>query len=125
MGIHIDDLSNRDHSLRSNWWNWRATVEIIRSFNLFDDARLNDLSDGIGEFSPDETRTLIEYLDLYVTSQLALGARVLLDGTITEEPDDGTFYRSSSEQHLNYSADREWLTQFVAFCKKCEGIYIC
>jgi hypothetical protein len=125
MGVHIDDLANKQRSIRANWWQWRPTVEILRSFGLFDTERLDTLSNGIGQFSPDELQAIVCKLEMYVATQLRSGTHVLLDGTVTTAPDRGTFYRDPEEQHLNYSADYDWLIEFIAFCKQSSGIYVC
>ena len=124
MGVHIHDLSDPNRSIRANWWQWRPTVELIKSFDLFDEERMDVLSNGFGEFSADETQTIISRLEAFISSHLMPGDRLLLDGRVTSVPDDGTFYRTPSEQHQNYSADYVWLVNFVAFCKQCEGIYV-
>lgn len=124
MGVSIDDLRDRNRSVRCNWWNWRPTVELIRSLRLFDDHRLDMLSDGFGELTEAEAKQLAEGLERHVLPGLRPGQRVLLNGIVTEMPDDGTFYRDIAEQHKNYSAHYEWLVKFTEFCKESGGLYV-
>jgi hypothetical protein len=44
--------------------------------------------------------------------------------TITDKPDDGTMYRDADEQWKNYSASRNWLEEFSAFCIRCKGFQV-
>jgi len=99
-------------------------VEILRRFRVFDDQRLDWLSDGYGEFSEQEARSIAATIERYVLPDLKHGDRVLLDGSRTNTPDDGTFYRMPDDWGLNYSADFDWLIRFCQFCKECGGLYV-
>jgi hypothetical protein len=125
VGVDISDLNNSDEFIHANWWQWRPTVEIIRTFDMFDEERLDLLSNGIGEFSRDEALAISEYLEIRIFPKLNPNHRILLDGTITDTVDDGTFYRDLDQQHRNYSVDYDWLVKFTAFCKQSNGLYIC
>ncbi len=124
MGVDVVDLHDRSRSIHASWWQWRPTAELIRSLGLFDGKRLDHLSDGFGEFTQDEAQQMADALERQVLPGLQPNQRILLDGTATAEPDDGTFYRVSEEQRRNYSADYDWLVRFVAFCKEAGGVYI-
>jgi hypothetical protein len=125
VGVDINDLADRRRSIHASAWQWRPTVEVIRSLGLFDSERLDRLSKGIGEFNGEETRQLAQKLENEVLAHLRPGQRILYSGKITDEPDGGTFYRRPEELESNYSVDQEWLARFVGFCKSCqEGIYV-
>lgn len=124
MGVDIADVRDRSRSLHANWWRWRPTVEVIRSLGLFDEDRLDHLSNGIGKFTEAEAQQIANALEQQVLPGVHQGQRVLLDGTVSNQPDNGIFYRTSEEQHRNYSADRDWLVQFIAFCKASGGLYV-
>lgn len=125
MGVDIDDLRDRSRSIHTNWWQWRPTVELIRSLGLFDDERLDVVVEGIGEFNQEETHRIAELLELNVLPRVQANEQVLIDGSVTDVPDDGTFHREQEQQHRNYRANRDWLVEFIAFCKSSNGIYIC
>lgn len=125
MGVDIDDLRNRSRSIHANWWQWRPTVELIRSLGLFDGQRLDHMSEGFGEFTEAEAQQIADALERRVLPELRPGERVVLGGAVTAEPDDGTFHRAPAEQHRNYSADYDWLVRFVTFCKDSGGLYVC
>ncbi len=99
-------------------------MELVRSLGLFDDQRLDQLSNGYGEFTESEARQIAAALEQKVLPGLQADQRVLLDGTVVAQPDDGTFYRAPDEQHWNYSADYDWLVRFVAFCKASSGLHV-
>jgi len=124
VGVDVSDLRNRSRALHANWWQWRPTVEVIRSLDLFDGERLDQLSDGFGEFTETEARQLAAEIEGRVLSRLQPDERILLDGTVTAVPDDSTFHRVPEEQHRNYSADYDWLIRFVAFCRESAGVYV-
>jgi hypothetical protein len=124
VGVDISDLRDRSRSLHANWWQWRPTVELIRTLGLFDGERLDHLSNGLGEFTEAEARQLAVTLEQQLLPTLRPGQRVLLDRAVTDVPDDGTFHRAPEEQHRNYSADYDWLVRFVAFCKESGGVYM-
>jgi len=52
------------------------------------------------------------------------GKRMYADGTVTEEPDDGTFFKDDDEQWKNYSVDHEWLKDFSEFCLRSKGFQV-
>lgn len=124
MGVHIVDEQNKDRFLRKNWWQWRPIVEAIRSLNLLDDERLDYLSDGIGSLTERECLQIAEELKTKVLPKIREGERMLLDGTVTDVPDDGHFYREQSEQQKNYSVSYESLSTFIDFCYASKGLHV-
>jgi hypothetical protein len=124
MGVDISDLQDRRVSIHASWWQWRPAVELIRVLALFDTRRLEHLSDGFGEFSAAEAHQLADRLEQGILSSLTAGQRVLLNGTVTDHPDDGIFHREPENQHQNCSLDYDWLNRFVAFCRASRGLYI-
>jgi hypothetical protein len=125
VGVDISDLGDRSRAVHANWWQWRPTVELIGSLGLFDDERLDHLSDGFGEFTQSEARQLAAALKRQVLPALKPSEQILIDGAVTADADDGTFHRAPGEQHRNYSADHEWLVRFIAFCEESDGLYVC
>lgn len=119
MSLYIEDCSDRQRRLNINWWNWRATVELLRGTTVQPEHGWDLVSDGIGQFTGEETAVLARFLETEVLPKMTPGSRVKLDGTITTEPDDGTFHRVNLSE--NYSAHYSWLTQFVAFLRTCKG----
>ncbi len=125
MGVTIFHLHDREQVLFASWWQWRSTVELIRSLGLFDNDRLDVLSDGIGEFDASESTVIASHFEQHISPRIQPSQRFLLSGSITDELDDGTFYRNPEEQHKNYSVGRAWLIKFTEFCSSSSGLYIC
>jgi hypothetical protein len=123
MGFDITDLGDSNRVVFVNFWNWRPTIEIIRAAGLLDAPRLESLQQQCSatRVSSDEARLIARHLRDTVLPSLPSESRVLLDGTSTTKPDDGTFHRSPDEFDRNYSASRSWLETFAAFCETCSG----
>jgi hypothetical protein len=124
MGVFITDSTNDERYLKRNWWSWRPTVEAIRSLHLFEDERLNVMSDGYGSFSENECKLIADELEQKVLPKLKPDERMKLDGSVTDVPDDGTFYREPEEQDKNYSVNRDLLAEFIVFCRESKGVII-
>ena len=123
MGFDITDLADESRVVFVNFWNWRPTVEILRTANLLDDKRLAGLHQQISatRISRNEARAIAHYLREHVLPNLSHDARVLLAGATTTQPDDGVFHRSAEDFNQNYSATRSWLETFADFCESCGG----
>jgi hypothetical protein len=52
-------------------------------------------------------------------ARLGEGERLLADGTVTDVPDDGTFYRDDLTK--NYSVRRETLVRIIDFLRSATG----
>jgi hypothetical protein len=125
MGVILVDSQQDDRSENCNWWNWRPTIELIRSLGLIDDERLDLMGSNAGaEVTQQEAQAIGKFIAKRVLPGLRPGQRVLLDLTVTDAPDDGTFYREPGEQHKNYSATERWLRRFADFCKECHGFRV-
>ena len=124
MGVHVDDLRDHSRGIRFNWWTWRPIVRLTGSLELFDERRLQNTEDGFGEFTPGEARQIAAGLEERVLPHLRPDERVRLDGTATDEPDDGTFHRTDATMHLNYSVRHGDLVRFIEFCKTADGVYV-
>lgn len=124
MGVVIENLKGGDDRLECNWWQWRPTVELIRSFSLLEGERLDFLSEGIGELAEEEAHQVADLLQKNVLPTLSKDERVLIDGARTIEPDDGTFHREPDAMHRNYGASKDWLANFAHFCQHSSGIRV-
>ena len=125
MGFDVCNLGDDPPDLSVNFWNWRPTVELIRSFGIIDDERLELMHIQCcgAEVTEDEARTIGERIKAEILPQLAENDRLLLDLTITDKPDDMKMYYGE-DVHKNYSAQREWLTRFAEFCMSCSGFRV-
>jgi hypothetical protein len=125
MGVTLCDLGRDDRSEDCNWWNWRPTIELLRLSGLFDEERLELMGCNAGvEVSEAEARAVAQFLEERILPAVRPDQRLLLDGSVTDEPDDGTFHREAGRQHENYSAHGEWLRRFADFCRECGGFSV-
>ena len=121
MGVRVTDLGRADRSEKCDWWNWRPTVGLLRASGVLDDVQAVLLESGVGEVSEDQARAVVRFLEERVLPAVGPAGRVLLDGTVTDVPDDGTLHRDPADQARNYSADGGWLRRFAAVCRECRG----
>jgi len=125
MGFVLTDLGDEDKIVFVNFWNWRPTVELIRSFEIIPEQRLVDLGEQCmgAEVTKAEAREIGRRINAEVLPKLAVDERVLWDLSTTREPDDGTFHKGA-DQYRNYGATRDWLEKFAAFCLSCDGFEV-
>ena len=125
VGFHLIDLADDEHYVAVNYWNWRPTLELIRSFRIIDDKRLELMSTQCvgAEVTQQEATAIAHQLESGVLHSLPESGRVLLDSSVTSDPDDGTFYRDD-EVEKNYSASKEWLLKFSQFCRSSDGFSV-
>jgi hypothetical protein len=102
-------------SVKINAWNWRPTLALLEEHRILDDETLELLGYNVWiEVSGEQAGRIADFLDGYLPTLPADG-RVRLDGSVTTEPDDGTFHRVDLD--LNYSATAGWLARFRDFCR--------
>jgi hypothetical protein len=123
MGVMLRDVKTREFVFDVNFWHWRTIVEAVRSLKVIPDARVDGLHQqwtGTG-LSLEEARAVGGAIRTKLLPQFVDGERLLLDGSRTAEPDDGTFYRDRAELQRNYSTTRQVLERFVSCCETCNG----
>ncbi|SEN77560.1 hypothetical protein [Nonomuraea pusilla] len=101
-------------SLRVNAWNWRPTLELLERHGLLDPDTAALLGHNIEtDVTGEQARRIAAFLDAYLAGVPDTG-RVLLDGSVTTEPD--TFELHRDDLGRNYSATSSWLARFRDFC---------
>lgn len=124
MGIILTDRDDDANNFFVNFWHWRTIVESIRALEVLDDETLEGLHlpycnryvDG------DQARKIASAVEKKLIPQLADDQRLLLDGTVTDVPDDGTFHTGKIES--NYSTNAKVLKRFAAYCRSTNGFWI-
>lgn len=125
MGVTLFDQETDAIVFDINFWHWRAIVEVVRTLAVLPTDRVDAMHEPfIGELTEPEARQVAAALRTHALPSLTDDERVLLDGTRTTTPDDGTFHRAPSEQHKNYSTTRAVLEDFAACCETCHGFRI-
>jgi hypothetical protein len=123
MSFIISDSIDENKELHINSWNWRPTIELIRTSNILDEEKLEWIGYNAGtEISKGEARKIGEFLTLQILPKLKPGDRIEYNLKINSQPDTGEFHKDNPEK--NYSAKYEWLKKFTEFCMNCEGFNV-
>ncbi len=123
MGFWITDLKDETHELKVNAWNWRPTLELIEQFQILEADELERMgfTGGGGTATLDQARIIADRLEV-VLEDLKPKDRILYDLTVTSDPDTFELHREQLDK--NYSATYEWLMEFAAFCRTCNGFTV-
>jgi hypothetical protein len=120
MSIHLETESGGN--LRVNVWNWGVLHHVVSSAGLFPDAVWTPMrSNGGAALSREQVVALADFLEGQVLPMLKEGERMFFDGTVTNVPDDGTFYREENELWKNYSLHRNVLASIIAHLRAANG----
>ncbi|MGI8468761.1 MAG: hypothetical protein ACR2N3_09930 [Pyrinomonadaceae bacterium] len=126
MSFTLIDLGSESYELRANVWNWKPTLEIIRSFDILSDGKIRQMeynATGV-KLEKDEAREIGEKIRDEILPKLVPNKRIFMDLSVTDAPDDGTLYRDKDDQWRNYSASHDWLKDFSEFCLKSKGFQV-
>lgn len=126
MSFTLMDLSSENYEFRASVWNWKPTLEIIKSFNIVDEGKLRQMSYNAtgAKISADEAVIIGEKIRDAVLPKLEPNKRMFIDLSITDAPDDGTLFQDEDDKWKNYSVDYEWLKEFSEFCLKSKGFQV-
>ncbi len=120
MGFRLETADGR--ALEINVWNWGVLHHIVAQRNLFAETIwAPKRSNGGGELDGSQVAALAEFLEHDVLPYLAPGERLFYDGTVSDRPDDGRFYREEAELWRNYSLAHEVLADAVTFLRGARG----
>jgi hypothetical protein len=108
--------------LRLNVWNWGVLHHVVATAGvLADEVWEPKRFNGGGTLERSDVQTLATFLRQRVLACLAPGERMLLDGTVTAEPDDGTFFRAEADLWRNYSLHHQVLVEVIEFLEAADG----
>ena len=126
MSFTLIDQGSENFEFSANVWNWKAAVEVIRSFDIVGEGALRQMSytaTGV-RISSDDAHEIGTRIRNEILPRVPVGRRMFADLSITDAPDDMTLYRDGDEQWRNYSVTHEWLDEFADFCLKSKGFQI-
>ena len=116
--------------LRVNWWKWRPTVSLLGRAGILPAGERTErcLANGCGGYlTDDEAQRAADHVDSLL-AELAPDERILMDGERTAEERRTTRVPISQwndeDVRQVYSADRPWLAQFSAFCRRSRGFTV-
>jgi hypothetical protein len=126
MSFTLLDQGAENFEFTSNVWHWKAALEIIRGLDIIDESRVRQLGyNAMGtKMDIDEARLIGEKIRDEILPKVAPGHRMFADGTVTDAPDDGTFYKDNDEEWKNYSVGHDWLKDFSDFCLRSKGFQV-
>lgn len=126
MSFTLLDLGSENLEFTANVWNWKATLEVIKSLDIISEG-------AVRQMGYNATGVKIEMADAHaigekicdeILPKLEPNKRIFADLSITEAPDDMTLHRDDDEQWKNYSATYESLKEFSEFCLKSKGFQV-
>ena len=126
MSFTLLDLGAENFEFTANVWNWKAMLEIIKNLDIISEGQIRQLGyNALGtKMAVAEAHLIGERVRDEILPKVGPGKRMYADGTITDEPDDGTFFKDDDEQWKNYSVDHDWLKDFSDFCLRSKGFQV-
>jgi len=126
MSFTLHDISAENYEFTANVWNWKAVIEIIKSLDVISEGTVRQMGyNALGvKIDIDDAHLIGEKIRDRILPKLAPNKRMFSDGSITDQPDDGTIYRDEDEQWKNYSVSHDWLKEFSDFCLRSKGFQI-
>ena len=126
MSFTLTDLGSESFEFTANVWNWKATLEIIRSLDIIGEGAMRQMNynaTGV-TISIEDAHMIGNRIQNEFLPKLVPNKRIYSDLSITDEPDDMTLHRDGDEQWKNYSVTHDWLKDFADFCLKSKGFQI-
>lgn len=126
MSFTLHDMGSENFEFTANVWKWKAALEVIKSLDVLSEAKVRQMGyNALGvKVEQDEARLIGEKIREKILPKVEPNKRIFADGSITDEPDDGTIYRDDDEQWKNYSVNHDWLKDFADFCTQSKGFQI-
>ncbi len=120
MSLILEATNGSD--LQLNVWSWGVIHQLVeRAGILPEEVWAPKRHNGGGRLETAQVAALADFLEREVSRRVIPGKRMLLDGSVTGEPDDGTFYREPTEQWKNYSLDHDVLARLIEFLREANG----
>lgn len=126
MSFTLHDMGSENFEFTANVWKWKAALEVIKSLDVLSEGKVRQMGyNAMGvKVEQDEARLIGEKIREKILPKVEPNKRIFADGSITDEPDDGTIYRDDDEQWKNYSVNHDWLKDFADFCMQSKGFQI-
>lgn len=126
MGFTLHDMSSENYEFNANVWNWKALLEVVKSLDILSEGKVRQMGyNTMGvRVEIDDAHYIGSKIRDVILPKLEPNKRMFSDGSITDEPDDGTIYRDEDELWKNYSVSHDWLKDFSEFCLRSKGFQI-
>ena len=126
MSFTLIDLGSENFEFNANVWNWKATLEVIKSLDIVGEGSIRQMTynaTGV-KIEMNDAHEIGSRIRAEILPKLAPNKRIFSDLSITDAPDDKTLYRDGDEQWKNYSVSHDWLEEFADFCLKSKGFQV-
>lgn len=126
MSFTLHDMGSEGFEFNANVWNWKALLEVVKNLDIMSESKVRQMGyNAMGvKVDLDDAHLIGSKIRDQILPKLAPDKRMFADGTVTEEPDDGTIYKDEDEQWKNYSVSHDWLKDFSDFCLRSKGFQI-
>jgi hypothetical protein len=126
MSFTLIDQGSENFEFQTNVWNWKALLEVVKSFDMFSDSKIRQMSyNAMGtKVDLDDAHAIGTRIRDELLPKLEPNKRIYADLSITDAPDDMTLHKDDDEQWKNYSVTYDWLKDFSDFCLKSKGFQI-
>ena len=126
MSFTLHDMGSENFEFSANVWNWKAILEVIKDLDVFSEGKVRQMGyNAMGvKVGMEDAHLIGAKLRDQILPKLAPDKRMFADGTVTDEPDDGTIYKDEDEQWKNYSVSHDWVKDFSDFCLRSKGFQI-
>lgn len=119
-------MGSENFEFNANVWNWKAVLEVIKDLDIISEGKVRQMGyNAMGvRIDRDDAHLIGQKVRDEVLPKLAPNKRIFADGSITDQPDDGTIFKDEDEQWKNYSVSHDWLKDFSEFCLRSKGFQI-
>ncbi len=126
MSFTLHDLGAENYEFTVNVWNWKATLEVIKSLDIVSEGTVRQMSYNAtgAKVSEDDAHAVGEKLRDVILPKLEPNKRMFADLSITDAPDDMQLHRDDEDQWKNYSVSYESLKEFAEFCLRSKGFQV-
>ena len=120
MSFSLEDA--KEDEFRINAWNWGVLHCLVEEAKIFPNETWEPARYNAGaELDAEQVKLLADFLEQTVLPRLHPGERMYHDGSVTDEPDDGTFFREEGEMWKNYSLHHSVLLGVIEFLRQAEA----
>lgn len=126
MSFTLHDMGEENYEFNANVWNWKATLEVIKSLDILSDGQLRQMAynaTGV-KIEVEDAHEIGKKITEVFLPKLEPNKRIFADLSITDAPDDMQLHRDDDEQWKNYSTSHETLKEFADFCLKSKGFQV-
>lgn len=126
MSFTLHDMGSENFEFNANVWNWKAALEVVKSLDILSEGKVRQMGyNAMGvKIDMDDAHLIGRKIRDEILPKLEPNKRIFADGSITDQPDDGTIYKDEDEQWKNYSVSHDWLKDFTEFCLRSKGFQI-